>query len=52
MLVYFNDYITTSVLSRRELDEHHKTIHPDGIVDNLADFVDKLLKHQPYPHRQ
>ena len=35
----------------RASDEHHKTVHPDEIVDNLADFVDTLLTHQPHPHK-
>ena len=35
----------------RASDEHHKTVQPDGIVDNLAEFVDALLQHQPHPHK-
>ena len=38
-------------MSCRESDEHHKTVHADGVVNNLGDFVDMLLTHQPHPHK-
>lgn len=46
MSFHYDDVLLCSVS-----DEHHKTVHPDGVVDNLADFVDILLTHQPHPHK-